>query len=146
MAKKKSRKRRRSGGGPAGKPGSATKAQAKQQSKGSQKGTKSGSKKKGGAKGDSEKAGRRSLVDVAKGTSQTQRLTISIVIVVLAAVGGFFGGRSKASNTFRYSYETSAINAVADGGEPGDPVDVTTGDELALCVVPGQENPTKGSC
>ncbi|MCZ7530552.1 MAG: hypothetical protein M5U31_09555 [Acidimicrobiia bacterium] len=152
MAKKKSKKRRRSSGGPAGKPGSATKAQAaqRQKSPGAQKGTKGGAKKKAAAKG-SDTAGRRSLVDVAKGTSQRQRVTISVIVVVLAAVGGYFGGHSKASNTFRYSYETNAIDAVADGGDAGEPVEVTlgsvTGDnDLTLCVTPDDENPTTGAC
>lgn len=144
MAKKKSRKRR-SAGGPTGKPGAATKAQAKQ----SQKAGTSGPKTRKGTKPDSKQP--RSVFDVAKGTSQAQRITIATVIVVVAAVAGLVAGRSAGSNPGRYNDESAAVDAARDSGDfdlaPGTATQLPAGETGPICV-PDSEgtSPTQGTC
>lgn len=140
MAKKKSKKRR-SSGGPSGRPGAATKAQAKQ----SQKSKKSGAK--GGKKDAAEP---RTVFDLAKGTSQAQRVTIAAVIVVLAAVGGLVAGRSAGSNPERYNDESAAASAARDSEDfevTSDETQLTAAETGVICVPAGDAaSPTKGPC
>lgn len=140
MAKKKSKKRR-STSGPAGRPGAATKAQAKQSQK---------PKKSGGKGGKKEKKEPRTVFDLAKGTSQAQRVTIAAAIVVLAAVAGLVAGRSAGSNPERYNDESAAVDAAkeSDGFEAtSDNTQLTAGEAGVICV-PAAEgtSPTKSTC
>lgn len=133
---KKSKKRRSRTGAPRGKPGGQTRAQTKQRAQTKDK-TKDKTKEKTKEKEKAKE--RRDLVAMARGTTLRQRVAVAGVIVLLAAVAGFFGGRAQGSPTFRSDRSQEVADDLGDQGAVGDPVQVVVdgadGDRT-FCVRP----------
>ena len=95
----------------------------------------------------------RGILDVARNTSQGQRVAIATTAVILVAVAGFFGGRAGGSPTFRFDDEHGLIDRTVEtkvdeaGGFDQTPLTIDVADEQ-FCVDGSKNNFTvaEGSC